>query len=127
MNNIMNNILDISHNYYKYLINLKNVIGVGLGLKIINNIQTIEPCIHVLVNTKIKTKYLNKNNIIPKTYMGIKTYVIENGSIKLLSEYNQNKFRPLQSGCTLGISNTRYVGTLCCIVKKSLFLLSIKQ
>lgn len=31
MDKLQNKILDISHNYFKYFMNLKNVNGVGLG------------------------------------------------------------------------------------------------
>lgn len=107
MNKIESNIEDISQNYYKYLMSLKNVTGVGLGYKKINNIDTKEPCIHVLVEKKVDDKYISLNNLIPKNYLGIKTDVIQSGTFKLLStnldEYDDIKIpykvRPIHGGC----------------------------
>lgn len=144
------NVSDITHNHYKYLLNLSNVNGVGLGFKYINGINTNEPCIHVLVEDKIDKKYVSQNNLIPKTYMGIKTDVIKIG--RILSPKNElnflgtnklsledyypkrfRKFRPLQAGCSISCFNNKYQtvqGTLGCIVtnivnnKKQYYILS---
>lgn len=130
-------ISDITNNYNDYLFDLPNVNGMGFGFKHINGINTHEPCIHVLVENKIDSKYIPKNNLIPKTYMGIKTDVINIGRIlskdeftslnseklgldKLLSP-NSRKYRPLQAGCGISCFNNRYIainGTLGCIVTK---------
>ena len=123
---LIENILDITHNHYHALLNLENVNGVGVGFKYINKINTLIPCIHVLVDYKVASKYLTSNNIIPKTYMGINTDVIQtsyphalNGNIAI-----SQKFRPLEYGC--GISPDRFFdegstlsGTLGCIVTRT--------
>ena len=119
LNKMRNKVLDISHNYYESLINLENVNGVGFGEKIINGVKTLEPCIHVLVNNKVSKKYLSNNNIIPKTFMGIKTDVIEIGKVKI----NSNpvfpiRKRPLESGVVIGLMGKIPSGTMCCIVSK---------
>lgn len=128
---MLKKIEDISKNYYQYLMSLENVNGVGIGFKNINNINTFEPCIHVLVKNKVDSKYLTRNNIIPKYYMGIKTDVINGGNIVALSkedeyEYEENeipfKLRPLQSGCGISIrvqeGEKISGGTLGCIVTR---------
>ena len=138
MNDLYENILDISHNYYNYLLTLENVNGIGVGFKYINGQNTKEPCIHVLVENKIDTLYLSKNNIIPKTYMGIKTDVIKAKKPKIRGgaedDFIKDKLRPLEGGC--GITSNKTVngfygdGTLGCILTKNvgsdrqLFLLS---
>ena len=131
MNKLQNNILDISHNYYNYLMSLKNVIGVGMGFKYINSINIEEPCIHVLVENKFDSKYISKNNLIPKRYMGIKTDVIETKRFRASSgNVIPYKLRPLQSGCNISIKGKNSSGTLSCIVtkgnifKKEYFILS---
>ena len=110
---------DISKNYYKYLINLQNVNGVGFGNKHVNGKDTKEPCIHVLVEKKIKDINITSNNIIPKTYMGIKTDVIEVGVLKELGlQYDPfSKIRPLEGGYV--INSGEALGTLGCIVTSS--------
>ena len=120
MDKLHSSILDIAHNHYKYLIDLQNVVGVGLGYKKINELNTLEPCIHVLVENKVSNKYLSSNNIIPKSYMGIKTDVIEVGTPKICSgDAIPEKLRPLESGCGISIGDDMETGTLGCIVKKA--------
>ena len=120
MDRIYNNILDISHNHYKYLMNLENVVGIGLGNKEVNQINTFEPCIHVLVEQKVPNKFLSTNNIIPKSYMGIKTDVIKIGNPKIAyKDAISQKVRPLEGGCGISIGDDMETGTLGCIVSKS--------
>ena len=120
MDKFINNILDISQNYYKYLINLENVNGVGVGYKYINNINILEPCIHVLVEKKVDKNYLSKNNLVPKTYMGVKTDIIEVGETQTLSSGAlPQKFRPLKGGASISSVASSETGTLGCIVKKA--------
>ena len=119
MSVIKDNILDIADNHYKYLINLQNVVGVGFGHKRINEVNTFEPCIHVLVKDKINSSYILPNNIIPKTFMGIKTDVIEIGTpvAQVIEGFLPEKVRPLKGG--YGIStDSGGTGTIGCIVKK---------
>lgn len=119
MDALQNNILDISHNHYEYLMNLENVNGVGLGFKRIKGQFSKEPCIHVLVENKVNENYLTSNNIIPKKYMGIKTDVIEVGKILASSgEAIPQKLRPLESGCGISLDGNNEDGTLGCIVTK---------
>ena len=127
MFNLQNNIIDICNNNYKYLLNLQNVTSIGLGFKYINSINTLEPCIHVLVEKKLPNKYISNNNLIPKQYMGLKTDVIKIGKPKFTSnDAIPQKFRPLEGGCALGIA-IRFGtgglmfgrGTLGCIVTKT--------
>lgn len=116
MYNIEDSILDISNNYYEYLMSLYNVNGIGMGYKYINGVNTKQLCIHVLVEEKVNSKYISKSNIIPKKYMGITTDVIEVKKVKALSrESLPYKIRPLEGG--YGISTTQGDGTLGCIVK----------
>lgn len=124
MNDFKNNIIDIAHNYYKYLMSLENVVGVGLGHKFINRINTLEPCIHVLVKNKISKEHLTQNNIIPNKYMGIKTDVLNVGVFKTTSEdiVFPKKLRPLQIGCVIGLQSKKFSGTLGCIVTKNILV-----
>ena len=121
---IQNKVSDITNNYYRYLMNLENVNGVGFGNKHINGVNTKEPCIHVLVEKKVKNQNISSNNIIPKTYMGIKTDVIEVGVLKELGiKYDGfTRIRPLQGGYL--ISSGDAVGTLGCIVSSNIDFMS---
>ena len=115
---LQNIISNISENKYHFLMSLQNVRGVGLGFKTINNYVTNELCIHVLVEKKLDNSLIvNSKNIIPKTYMGIKTDVLEIGNPKPRGVFT-NKVRPLQGGYSIVPSNKYYYGTLGCIVTK---------
>ena len=117
MYNLEDNISYISKNHYHCLLQLPNVEGVGLGHKLINGYNTKEPCIHVLVSNKIPLNSLNYKCIIPKTYMGIKTDVINLGG-KATQYSLKDKVRPLESGYSVGASLYK-TGTLSCIVFRS--------
>ena len=111
-------ILKISRDKYHYLLNIQNVVGVGFGTKQINGKNTFEPCIHVLVNKKVSSQYIHYRNCIPKTYMGIKTDVIEVGTFyaKGLTE----RIRPIQGGYAVSVDGaTKNTGTIGCVVTKS--------
>ena len=126
MDKINNNISNICNTDYKYLMSLEHVTGIGRGCKFINKINTLEPCIHILVNKKVSKKYLTANNIIPNSYMGIKTDVIEVGTCIESSgdtvDTFPNKFRPLNSGCVIGLNGRGGSGTLGCFVSKDVLV-----
>ena len=114
---LINQIIDIAENNYHFLKNLQNVLGVGLGLKTINGNITDEPCIHVLVEKKLdKSLIVNSQNIIPETYIGIKTDVLEIGKPRFRAF--TEKVRPLQSGYSISASLSVSSGTLGAIVTK---------
>ena len=121
MNILENNILDIAKNNYKFLTNMQNVIGVGLGYKNINDFNTLEPCLHVLVENKINSNFLSKNNIVPKSYMGIKTDVIQVGKLDLLKgEAITFKLRPLEGGGGISVADHKSAGTIGYFVTKGM-------
>ena len=80
-NSLKNKLMDICNQAYKDFKNIKNVVGVGIGFKYVDGKNTEELCIQVLVSKKIDEKSLATNDIIPKEYLGIKTDIIEVGSI----------------------------------------------
>ena len=119
MDMLMKNILSICNTHYHPLLNLQNVVGVGLGFKYTNYINTNKPCIHVLVNQKVNCDCLCKNSIIPKKHKGILTDVIDVGNITQLSDSLPKKYRPLEGGCSISaVASVKGSGTLGCIVEK---------
>lgn len=93
---------------------LKNVVGVGIGKKIVNNKETDQQCIRVYVSKKKPIKELSKKDLVPKNIFDIETDVIEIGEIKALSykEY----MRPAKCGISIGHFRVS-AGTLGCLVK----------
>ncbi|WP_170272309.1 hypothetical protein, partial [Clostridium tarantellae] len=102
-----NYIIDIINNYYTAFLYKKNVVGMAFGNKLINNIDTKEPCLQIFVKEKIPSNKLLNYEIIPKIFKGIKTDVIESGVFEFNGSSNKNlkdiallkeAKRPIQSG-----------------------------
>ncbi|MPQ44110.1 hypothetical protein [Clostridium tarantellae] len=124
-----NSIIHIIDNYDTFFLSKKNVVGVALGNKFIKGIQTKEPVLHVFVKDKVPLNKLYKNEIIPKSFLGIKTDVIKSGLFKninlknmssIKNPYDSNtdihflnsKVRPIQGGCSISPVGVDYSGTL---------------
>jgi hypothetical protein len=87
--------------HHKRLFGLDNVVGIGLGYKIIQGRSTNKPAIIVLVEKKLPEGKLEKRNIVPKTLGEVATDVIEVGEIKLLA-LRTEKARPARPGMSIG-------------------------
>lgn len=85
----------------KKLLSLRNVVGLGLGYKIIQGRTTNKPAIMVLVKEKIPDEKLLGRNCIPKVLSNTPTDVIEVGEVKLL-EARIEKIRPAKPGMSIG-------------------------
>lgn len=130
MNNNYENRIRYLIKYHDYLLKKNdNVIGIGLGNKIINNNYTDIPTLTFVVNKKLGASSLLQRDIIPNFIYGAVTDVIEGGEYKF---YN-SRVRPTCGGISIGseredAAENRY-GTLCYPVvdretKKKIFILS---
>ncbi|KOC55256.1 hypothetical protein ADU90_02200 [Clostridium botulinum] len=106
-------------NEYEYFFNKSNVLGIGLGYKIINGFSTLEKCIGVFVTKKLPENELTPQNKIPKTYKGIKTDIIQSNTVTASSL--TNKIRPVICGYNIGSSINDETGTLGCLVTDGKF------
>ncbi|MCG1012133.1 hypothetical protein JT739_05895 [Tepidanaerobacter sp. GT38] len=113
----MERISRILRQHEKKLLSLENVVGVGLGYKIIQNKITNKPAIIVLVKEKIPDEKLLGRNCVPKVLSDIPTDVIEVGEVKLL-DARIEKARPARPGMSIGHYKIT-AGTLGAIVKDS--------
>jgi hypothetical protein len=91
---------DVKQKHYKKLLENKNVVGVGVGRKIVNGRTTGELSIKVYVEKKQVLSRLSDSDIIPKTIDGVKTDVIEIGKIRFQGRRDRN--RPTQGGDSIG-------------------------
>lgn len=116
---INNYIEDICSNEYDIFLNKSNVVGVAVGSKIKNGINTKELCIQVFVSKKVNKDQLSSENMISKKYKGIKTDVIETGEIKSLAL--TSKIRPILFGYSISpyLPNVSMAGTAGCLVKSN--------
>lgn len=76
------NIRKIKEHYEEELLLNHNVVGVGVGTKIINGVSTQRQCIKIYVRKKIPISKLKKNELLPKKLNGIETDVEEVGRLK---------------------------------------------
>ena len=76
------NIQRIKERYEAELLLNSNVVGVGIGTKIIKGISTQRECIKIYVRKKFPRNKLQKNELIPRKLNGIETDVEEVGRLK---------------------------------------------
>jgi hypothetical protein len=85
----------------KKLMSMENVVGMGMGYKIINGETTNQPAVMVLVKKKLPESKLRSRQVIPKMLNEIVTDVIEVGEVRLLAD-RTDKARPAMPGMSLG-------------------------
>ncbi|MDN5331019.1 MAG: hypothetical protein PWP45_244 [Tepidanaerobacteraceae bacterium] len=91
----------ILRRYEKKLFTIENVVGTGLGYKIIEGKTTNEPAIIVLVKKKKSERELPRSQILPKKLENVMTDVIEVGEVRFLDVRTQ-KSRPAMPGVSIG-------------------------
>ncbi|CAG7839692.1 hypothetical protein Z959_01350 [Clostridium novyi B str. ATCC 27606] len=116
--NLEKKILYIAKNEYSFFLNKNNVLGLGLGQKIKNGFNTLQPCITVFVRHKLLSNKVSMKDLVPYLYKGIPTDVIECGNITA-SSLNE-KIRPAPGGYNIG-SLLSSGGTLGCLVADTRF------
>lgn len=102
----------------KKILKRKNVVGVGVGYKICQDIPTDRESVVVLVEKKVPSAQLKKKDAIPKEIDGIPTDVIEVGKIVAQDVDPTKKHRPAPGGVSIG-HYAITAGTLGCVVKKN--------
>lgn len=98
---------------YKYFLNKRHVVGIGLGYKVKNGFYTNQLCIQVFVSRKIPSFNLLSNNLVPSIYDGIPTDVVETGYFHVTSL--RNRIRPVPGGYSISSLNAKD-GTAGCLV-----------
>ncbi|WP_456402058.1 hypothetical protein [Hydrogenimonas sp.] len=82
------------------VLGLQNVLGAGIGYKEIGGKETTELCIQVYVEKKLPKSKLPKSQLVADAFDGIKTDVIEVGTVEALSY--RARVRPAQPGYSIG-------------------------
>lgn len=107
----------ICKNKYNYFLSKPNVQAVGLGYKESQGITTNELCIKCFVSRKIPSCNLSNFDIIPLTYNGLKTDVVESGVFTSCSL--TGKVRPAPGGYSVGPAGSNTSGTIGCLARGS--------
>jgi len=87
------------------LLRKANVVGVGVGRKIVDGKETDEPAVIVFVERKLPEDRLRKEDVIPKALDEVKTDVIETGKIKAQAaapRARTDRWRPAPGGVSVG-------------------------
>ena len=114
---IKEDIMKICKNDYKYFFNNPSVVGIAMGYKSANGIESEELSLKILVKEKTKESHIKKEHIIPKEYKGVMTDVEEVGEVYSLNLNSRE--RPIVGGNGIGVYNLEErIGTLGCIVSK---------
>ncbi len=123
-------LLECKKRYEKALLKMPNVVGIGIGRKVVKGRETKETCIVVFVTKKIPEVHMRKEDVIPLELEGVKTDVIETGVIKSLAARRKavnrrGQIRPAPGGVSIGHTAIT-AGTLGMLVRKkdSVFILS---
>ncbi|MCL4515554.1 MAG: S1 family peptidase [Firmicutes bacterium] len=70
----------------KHLLNLPNVVGVGVGYKQVGGVTTTQPAIVVLVEKKVPSAQLLPNQMVPQAVDDVATDVIQVGKLRFLEQ-----------------------------------------
>lgn len=96
----MKNIYQVLQKNRKKILDMDNVVGVGIGYKEKGGRTTGEESVVVFVKKKIKKGDLRSHEVIPEKIENTKTDVIEIGEMRLL--LNTQRYRPVRPGCSIG-------------------------
>lgn len=83
------------------ILQIPNVVGVGVGYKHVGLERTDRPAVIVFVSQKIAAQNLSREFRVPFKINGLETDVIEIGEVRLL-DTRTNKLRPAQPGMSIG-------------------------
>lgn len=83
------------------LLGRKNVVGVGVGHKVVGLQRTEQPAIIVFVEKKEAPENLTREHLVPYKVNGLETDVIEIGQVRLLDEERTKHVRPAQPGLSI--------------------------
>ena len=96
----MDDIKAVKQEYQQELMGKPNVVGVGVGYKVVGGETTDIPCVIVFVQKKVEAESLSAEQMVPADIQGVPTDVIESGPI--YAQANTDKYRPAPGGVSIG-------------------------
>ncbi|MGD2077858.1 MAG: hypothetical protein PVH18_05720 [Chloroflexota bacterium] len=97
----MDDVKAAKQQHQQELMGKPNVVGVGVGYKIVGGERTEIPCVMVFVERKVAAESLSAEQMIPAQVEGVATDVVESGPIHA-QQSNTGKFRPAPGGVSIG-------------------------
>jgi hypothetical protein len=106
-----------------------NVVGVGIGRKVVGGKLTKKPCVRLYVQHKLHKSAIEARAMLPRTIGGVATDVIQTGAFRALQNADviaraRSRLRPVQPGCSVGYrfpppnQQARMAGTLGAVVRR---------
>lgn len=92
-----------------------NVVGVGIGYKVINGAPSDQTCLKVLVRQKLPLAGLDPKAVIPREAGGVRTDVVEVGELRAWQSPTE-RWRPAPGGVSIGHYKIT-AGTFGCVVR----------
>jgi hypothetical protein len=108
-------IMEVKRAHEHKLLRKKNVVGVGIGKKIVGGKQTDQDCITIMVSEKVPIQALSKADIVPHKIEDIVTDVVQVGTLRAFAK-RTDRWRPAPGGISIGHYKIT-AGTLGAIVK----------
>jgi hypothetical protein len=108
------------------LLSKRNVVGVGLGYKISQGVNTGELGLIVSVTHKVDPSALTVEDLVPQALDGVKTDVVETGVLRAFQSSPRDRWRPVvPPGTSVGHYRIT-AGTFGCLVRRGgdVFILS---
>jgi hypothetical protein len=83
-----------------------NVVGVGLGRKIVKGRLTAQRCVRFYVEKKVPRESVPKDFMLPAKIKGVPTDVIETGLFRAFAgaAKERSRMRPARPGCSIGFA-----------------------
>jgi hypothetical protein len=97
----MDDVKAVKQQYQQDLMGKPNVVGVGVGYKIVGGEMTETPCVIVFVRQKVAAQSLSAEQLVPAQIEGVATDVIESGPI-FAQQSTTDKYRPAPGGVSIG-------------------------
>ena len=107
---------EVKRQYESLIMGKENVVATGIGFKLAGDTMTNEISIIVSVVKKLPLAQLTEAALVPKSFDGMRTDVIETGLIVAQQDPKQ-KLRPARPGCSIGHYQIT-AGTFGCLVKR---------
>jgi len=93
-----------------------NVVGIGIGEKIVDGAETGRLAVKVFVKQKIEASSVDSQALVPETVGDVETDVEEVGEIEAFM-FSTGE-RPAPGGVSIGNCNVNLAGTLGCLVRR---------
>jgi hypothetical protein len=100
-------IREVKEKFETFLLKRANVVGVGVGKKIVRGQETEDLAVVVFVERKLPESQLKKKDVIPKTLDEVTTDVVQTGRLKALAlspgpPGRTDRWRPAPGGVSVG-------------------------